>query len=165
MSILLAFLIPGLTPGHSTAAIAPIVRSRANACPTMDAMMSPVSDTTFVVAAAALVGAAGFLQYSLSSGEQGINAFLMKEKSQNPFYSKDFKPIRPEAPRWMRGLRLPRFSFVEVYGESGASSGSSLLDFSDLDALYSQLDAAIEREDYDTAAAIKARIDEQSMPS
>lgn len=47
--------------------------------------MSPVEmlsggDTAAVTAAALLLGAAGWLQYSVSSGEKGINAFLMKEK-------------------------------------------------------------------------------------
>lgn len=131
-------------------------------------MSSPISDGAFVAAAAALVGAAGFLQYSLSSGEKGINAFLMKEKSQNPFYDKNFKAEAPKPPKWMSAMRLPQFSFVEVYGQEqkrgtglpgggGGGSGPSLRP--DLDDLYEQLDAAVEIEDYEKAAAIKTRID------
>ena len=67
-----------------------------------------------VLAAAALAaGLAGYLQYSVSAGDKGINAFLMKEKGANPFYSKDYKSDdRPSGgPRWLQKLKLP-----EVHG-------------------------------------------------
>ena len=116
-------------------------------------------DAAIIAAAALLLGAAGALQYSLSSGEKGINAFLMKEKSQNPFYSASFKAEKPQTPTWMKGLKLPRLDFVEVYGQERPQA-SMPSEVTALDVLYAELDAAIEREDYDKAAGIKARIDE-----
>ena len=126
-------------------------------------MFEPLSDAAVLGATAAVLCAAGYLQYTLSSGDQGINAFLMKEKSQNPFYSKDFKAERPMLPSWLRGFRLPRFDFVEVYGAEPPSPPSGPADEA-LEALYTALDDALEVEDYSRAAIIKARIDEASSP-
>ena len=120
-------------------------------------MFEPLSDAAVLGATAAVLCAAGYLQYTLSSGDQGINAFLMKEKSQNPFYSKDFKAERPMLPSWLRGFRLP------VYGAEPPSPPSGPADEA-LEALYTALDDALEVEDYSRAAIIKARIDEASSP-
>ena len=117
-----------------------------------------MSDVGFVGAAALLLAAAGSLQYSLSSGEQGINAFLMKEKDQNPFYSKSFLPEKRIPPRWLSAIRLPRLDFVEVYGQEDSSRSRSDSD-KEVDFLYDQMDAAIELEQYAKAAQIKTRID------
>lgn len=71
---------------------------------------SPVAidDGVVVLAAAALMAAAGALQYSVSAGDKGINAFLMKEKSSNPYYSKDYKSDKPTGgPKWLQALKLP----------------------------------------------------------
>ena len=126
-------------------------------------MFEPLSDAAVLGATAALLCAAGLLQYTLSTGDQGINAFLMKEKSQNPFYSKNFKAERPMLPSWLRGFRLPRFDFVEVYGAEPPSPPSGPADEA-LEALYTALDDALDVEDYSRAAIIKARIDEASSP-
>jgi len=126
-------------------------------------MFEPLSDAAVLGATAALLCAAGYLQYTLSTGDQGINAFLMKEKSQNPFYSKNFKAERPMLPSWLRGFRLPRFDFVEVYGAEPQRPPSGPADEA-LEALYTALDDALEVEDYSRAAIIKARIDEASSP-
>ena len=134
--------------------------------------LSPPSDAAFVVAALTLAGGAGFLQYSVSAGEKGINAFLMKEKSSNPFYDKNFKSESKsekseKLPRWLRGMRLPQLDFVEVYGEQPESGFSFSAPrpraTSNLDALYRELDAAVEREDYAAATEVKKRIDEESL--
>eukprot|EP00966_Prymnesium_polylepis_P231464 5355531-Prymnesium_polylepis.2 len=117
------------------------------------------SDEAVVLTAAVLAGAAGYLQYSVSSGEKGLNAFLMKEKSDNPFYSKDFKAEKPSTPSWFT-LRLPNLDFVEVYGQSNDAAAAPSGDSPERARLYRELDAAVEREDYDEAARIKARIDE-----
>lgn len=45
------------------------------------ALSFQTSDMLPVVLAAALAGAAGYLQYSVSNGEKGIGAFLLKEVS------------------------------------------------------------------------------------
>ena len=126
----------------------------------------PISDAAFVAAAAALAGAAGLLQYRLSNGKQGINAFLMKEKSQNPFYAKDFKAERRSPPKWLSGFRLPNLDFVEVYGQpnrqpSHGLSGGALRP--DLEELYEALDSAIDREDYQAASLISAKIDQAAF--
>ena len=49
-------------------------------------------DLLLVLISLSLVGAR-YLQYSVTKGEQGLNAFLMKEKSQNPSTAN----FRPEA--------------------------------------------------------------------
>ena len=122
-----------------------------------------MDDGAIVVAAAGLAAAAGLLQYSLSSGDQGINAFLMREKRDNPFYSADFSAKKPTAPKWLSGIRLPTFDFVEVYGQeksvrhSSPAAGPQRDD--DVAALYRALDAAVEREAYDDAARYKEQID------
>jgi len=112
-------------------------------------------DTAFVVAAGTILAAAGYLQYSLSAGEQGLNAFLMKEKSQNPFYKASFKADKPQGASWFT-LKLPNLQYVEVYGQrpERATGDRSRVD------LYTELDAAVEREDYAAAAEIKRRIDQ-----
>ena len=69
-------------------------------------MLEP-GDLLLVLISLSLVGAAGYLQYSVTKGEQGLNAFLMKEKSQNPFYSANFKP--EERTGWRRPEWLPEF--------------------------------------------------------
>ena len=123
------------------------------------------SDAAFVVAALALAGGAGLLQYSVSAGDKGINAFLMKEKSSNPFYDKNFQSEqRAPLPRWLRAVRLPRLDFVEVYGEPDAARRAPSLPraSSTLESLYRELDAAVEREDYAAAADVKKRIDAEA---
>ena len=117
-------------------------------------------DTALVIAALGLAATAGAFQSSLSSGEAGINAFLMKEKRDNPFYKSDFVAEKPRVPRLLAGLRLPKLDFVEVYGQSDAPSSTPSSQRPDVAALYRRLDNAIEREQYDTAAALKAQIDE-----
>ena len=119
-------------------------------------------DAAPVLAAALLAGAAGYLQYSVSAGEKGLNAFLMKEKSENPFYQDNFKTAKPSTPAWFT-LQLPTLDFVEVYGQAdaGPPAGSQRMS-SELKNLYQDLDEAIEREDYEAAAQIKARIDAES---
>lgn len=123
-------------------------------------------DTYVVLSAAALAGAAGLLQFQLSSGERGLNAFLGKEKAENPFYSTSYKAEQRGAdlPGWLGKLRLPNLDFVEVYGQpqsQGQRSGSASWDAMppQLGALYRELDAAVERENYEEAAQIKSRID------
>jgi hypothetical protein len=115
-----------------------------------------ISDAAVVGAAGAILCAAGYLQYSVSAGEKGLTAFLLKEKDQNPFYKPSFKADKPQGASWFT-LRLPDLPFVEVYGQPepperfvGSSSRSQL---------YTDLDAAVEREDYVKAAEIKRRID------
>jgi hypothetical protein len=48
-----------------------------------------------VIAAVVLTAAAGLLQYSVSAGDRGINAYLSKEKGENPFYN--YRSSRPPA--------------------------------------------------------------------
>ena len=91
--------------------------------------------------------------------QEGINAFLMKEKRDNPFYQSNFVTEKPSAPQWLNKLQLPRLDFVEVYGQSDAPIKTPPRS-ADVTSLYRQLDDAIESEQYDAAAAIKARIDE-----
>ena len=113
-------------------------------------------DGVMVAAALSLAGAAGFLQYQVSSGERGINAFLGKEKQDNPFYARNFKVEKKDAPAWLSALRLPELPFVEIYGQpkEGVRLGSAALA-----RLYRDLDDAVEREDYACAAEVKAAID------
>jgi hypothetical protein len=58
-------------------------------------------DLVPVIAAVVLTAAAGLLQYSVSAGDRGINAYLSKEKGENPFYN--YRSSRPPAP----GRRRP----------------------------------------------------------
>ena len=110
-------------------------------------------------------------QYSLSSGDKGINAFLMKEKSDNPFYKADFKSDKPSGgPSWLSSVKLPQLDFVEVYGQSGGGGGSGQTGTGnesspELKTLYRRLDAAVEKEDYEEAARVKAEIDETLLSS
>ena len=84
----------------------------------------------------------------------------MKEKSENPFYAKDFKAERPSTPTWFT-LRLPNLPFVEVYGQSNdAADPAASVGSPERARLYRELDAAVEREDYEEAARIKGRIDD-----
>ena len=53
------------------------------------------ADLVPVIAAVVLTAAAGLLQYSVSAGDRGINAYLSKEKGENPFYN--YKASRPPA--------------------------------------------------------------------
>ena len=53
-------------------------------------------DLVPVIAAVVLTAAAGLLQYSVSAGDRGINAYLSKEKGENPFYN--YRSSRPPAP-------------------------------------------------------------------
>ena len=52
-------------------------------------------DLVPVIAAVVLTAAAGLLQYSVSAGDRGINAYLSKEKGENPFYN--YRSSRPPA--------------------------------------------------------------------
>ena len=126
------------------------------------------SDLAIVAAAAGLAAGAGLLQYTVSSGEKGLNAFLMKEKATNPFYSKNFRAEKPSPPKWLSGLRLPALDFVETYGDakplfgignSGSNGESNAADGGTLMALYKELDDAVEQEDYTAAREAKAKID------
>ena len=139
------------------AASAPLLLLHARAVPRAPAPLA-VSDGALVVVAAGLAGAAGWLQYSLSSGDKGLNAFLGREKMNNPFYSKDYVSEKPSAPRWLSNIRLPALPFVEVYGDSRSSSTRGG-DDPQLAALYRQMDDAIESEAYDIAAKYKVKID------
>ena len=58
-------------------------------------------DLVPVIAAVVLTAAAGLLQYSVSAGDRGINAYLSKEKGENPFYN--YRSSRPPA----QGRRRP----------------------------------------------------------
>lgn len=130
-------------------------------------------DAPVVFAFATVAAAAGLLQYSVSSGDKGLGAFLGKEKAVNPFYQKDFKAEAPRSPGFLRGVRLPELPFVEVYGQDERAQprrplgggmkqqpgASSSADMTPLDRLYSLLDDAIEREAYGEAAEIKTQID------
>ena len=53
------------------------------------------ADLVPVIAAVVLTAAAGLLQYSVSAGDRGINAYLSKEKGENPFYN--YRSSRPPA--------------------------------------------------------------------
>ena len=111
--------------------------------------MALEGDGYVVAAALALAAGANLLQYSLSAGDKGINAFLGKEKGENPFY-KDGS-IGGGSPRIPQ---LPNIPFVEV--RSGAASQP---EWTDVSSLYKALDDAVEREAYEEAAAFKAQID------
>ena len=117
-----------------------------------------LEDSAVVIAALGLAAAAGALQFSLSSGDKGINAFLMKERGDNPFYKDDFRADKPK-PGILKGLRLPSLPFVEVYGQDNAFQAMQP-QREDVAALYRALDEAIERERYEEAAAIKDQIDQ-----
>ena len=147
----------GRKPIMRCAASAPLLLLHARAVPRAPAPLA-VSDGALVVVAAGLAGAAGWLQYSLSSGDKGLNAFLGREKMNNPFYSKDYVSEKPSAPRWLSNIRLPALPFVEVYGDSRSSSTRGG-DDPQLAALYRQMDDAIESEAYDIAAKYKVKID------
>ena len=116
---------------------------------------SPAAVDVEVLIAGGILAAAGWLKWSVSSGEQGINAFLMKEKQDSPFYNGKYKPEGTTAepggggPSWLSRLRLPSLPYVEVYGSSRSR-------------LYAELDAAIDREDYAAAKLLKERIDEEA---
>ena len=117
-----------------------------------------------LAAAVSLVGAAGLLQYRLSSGEKGLSAFLGREKKENPFYQDGYTSEVPETPEWMQRIRLPTLDFVEVYGQErrGSNGGSGDNGGGD-DAralLYRQLDAALDAEEYEEAARLKRQIDD-----
>ena len=147
---------------HGVAALPMLLRGAPPRAPAPTAL----SDGAIVFAAVCLAAAAGMLQYSVSAGDKGINAFLMKEKGENPFYQKDFVPQDlPKPPKWLQNVRLPQLDFVEVYGQQPPASGP--LSFGQespqrqdgVGALYAALDAAVEREDYAAAAALKEQID------
>ena len=134
--------------------------------PPASASAIEIGDVIFVATALGLAGAAGYLQYSLSAGDKGLNAFLMKEKSENPFYKEDFKSdARPELPKWIANLRLPELDFVEVYGQESSPRGPAGPSWTKdsggdkIAVLYRRLDAAVEREDYDEASRCKSEID------
>lgn len=113
-----------------------------------------LGDGAIVAAAAALAAGAGLLQYSVSAGDQGLNAFLGKEKAENPFYQKNFKPAEAEVPQFLQRLRMPKLPFAAERATGAPSSSST-----DVSALYRALDEAIEREAYDEAKYYKDRID------
>ena len=131
---------------------------------------SPAAVDVEVLIAGGILAAAGWLQWSVSSGEQGINAFLMKEKQDNPFYNGKYKPEGTTAepggggPSWLRRLRLPSLPYVEVYGEAAGQAGrrgaAPPRGGSSRSRLYAELDAAIDREDYAAAKLLKERIDD-----
>ena len=150
---------------HHAVAALPLLLHPRPPQPRAAAPTALISDGAIVFAAACLAAAAGYLQYSVSAGDKGINAFLMKEKSENPFYQKDFVPQDlPKPPKWLQNVRLPQLDFVEVYGQEKTASKGPLSFGSSpqqdgLDALYAALDAAVEREDYAAAQAYKEQID------
>jgi len=133
---------------------------------------SPAAVDVEVLIAGGILAAAGWLQWSVSSGEQGINAFLMKEKQDNPFYNGKYKPEGTTAepggggPSWLRRLRLPSLPYVEVYGEAAGQAGgrgaAPPRGGSSRSRLYAELDAAIDREDYAAAKLLKERIDDEA---
>lgn len=126
------------------------------------AAIQPPSDAGLVLIALSLAAAANAFQYSLTSGKQGINSFLMREKGDNPFYKENFVAEKPRLPQFLANIRLPELPFVEVYGQETASSsskGTTVGQRADVARLYRAMDAAIEREQYDEAAAVKEQID------
>jgi len=130
---------------------------------------SPAAVDVEVLIAGGILAAAGWLQWSVSSGEQGINAFLMKEKQDNPFYNGKYKPEGTTAepggggPSWLRRLRLPSLPYVEVYaGQAGGRGAAPPRGGSSRSRLYAELDAAIDREDYAAAKLLKERIDDEA---
>ncbi|CAM9650564.1 unnamed protein product [Chrysoparadoxa australica] len=62
-------------------------------------------------------GLAGALVFSTYTGDQGLEAFLTKEKKDNPFYNKNKKAqiFKPSPPKIMDMVKLPKLDFVEVY--------------------------------------------------
>lgn len=138
-------------------------------------MLEP-GDLLLVLISLSLVGAAGYLQYSVTKGEQGLNAFLMKEKSQNPFYSANFRPEERTGwrkPEWLPDLpdlklpslpALPDLPFVEVYDRPGADPRRPESANDERSRLYTALNAAVEAEDYEEARRLKEQIDTAMMP-
>ena len=138
-------------------------------------MLEP-GDLLLVFISLSLVGAAGYLQYSVTKGEQGLNAFLMKEKSNNPFYSKNFRPEERTGwrrPEWLPDLpdlklpslpALPDLPFVEVYDRPGADPRRPESANDERSRLYAALNAAVEAEDYEEARRLKEQIDTAMMP-
>eukprot|EP00326_Haptolina_ericina_P029331 CAMPEP_0181174128 /NCGR_PEP_ID=MMETSP1096-20121128/3370_1 /TAXON_ID=156174 ORGANISM="Chrysochromulina ericina, Strain CCMP281" /NCGR_SAMPLE_ID=MMETSP1096 /ASSEMBLY_ACC=CAM_ASM_000453 /LENGTH=128 /DNA_ID=CAMNT_0023262007 /DNA_START=248 /DNA_END=635 /DNA_ORIENTATION=- len=122
--------------------------------------MADLSDAGAVTAALGIAAAAGWLQYSLSSGERGINAFLFKEKGDNPFYSNDFKADKPSPPSWFRVGYL-RYHLLRCTASRTLRHHRYAIEFdnSERAQLYRELDAAIEREDYEAARRIMRIID------
>mgnify|MGYP003685303139 CR=1 FL=1 len=116
------------------------------------------NDAAVVVVAGSLLAAAGYLQYSVSAGKKGLNAFLLKEKEQNPFYKDNFKADTPKGASWFN-IRLPNLPYVEVYGQSEPTE-RLMRRRSSRSQLYAELDDAIEREDYSRAAEVKRKIDD-----
>ena len=116
-------------------------------------------DSAIAAIAAALLLAAGALQYTVSVGERGLSAFLGQEKSSNKFYTDPtFVPERPSAPAWLESLRVlaPVPSAAQLRPDAfsrGDSKGNTR------ERLYARLDAAVECEDYELAAQIKAQLD------
>ncbi len=114
-----------------------------------------------VAAFGAVAAAAGALQYSVSAGDRGISAFLGKEKAVNPFYTTARTTARatqqraPQSPEDRRAPQ-PSGSTVVPSTRQPLTEGQTTR----RDALYLELDAALDRQDYELAAAIKAKIDE-----
>lgn len=101
------------------------------------------NDLFVVATAVSLTACAGLLQYSLSSGDKGINSFLMKEKGSNPFYSSNFRAEKPKPPRWLDAVQLPSLDFVETFNSSPQAQPPQRDDV-ELTRLYQLLDAAVE---------------------
>lgn len=106
------------------------------------------------------------LVVDMTAGPQGLGAFLNKEKGDNPFYDKNFKPEERQSDGFLVNLipDPPDLPFVEVYGRKQKSknyqTGSSLGGLpEDIQALYQELDKMIDAEKFDEAAAIKEKID------
>lgn len=79
---------------------------------------------TFGCATVAL--GAGLLQYSMYAGERGLGSFLKDGKG----YSKSsYSPLLVKDNKYtLKWLKLPRFDYVEVYGEDDSSSASDSFD-------------------------------------
>ena len=124
--------------------------------PILAAAPPVTADVAFTAATLALLLAAGFLQYSVASGDKGLFVYLTKELGSNPFYGPNFKADKPKSPKWF-SMRLPELDFVEVYGQE-----PSRRDGSDAQraAMFRELDDLIESEDYEAAKLLKLRIDE-----
>mmetsp|Transcript_726 Transcript_726/g.1809 ORF Transcript_726/g.1809 Transcript_726/m.1809 type:complete len:156 (-) Transcript_726:80-547(-) len=74
------------------------------------------STVGFGVAATGLAIGAGAIWAQVSFGDKGLANFINLEKDENPFYSKRFRPDeKPEDP--LPWLKLPKFDYVEVYGQ------------------------------------------------
>ena len=169
--------VGGAAPAYAPPLVAlPVTRAAAVAPRTRDATMLEAGDLALVGVSLLLVGAAGYLQYSVTQGEQGLNAFLMKEKSQNPFYSKNFKPEARQGWRlpewWPSDLKLPDIKlpslpdldFVEVYDRPGADPRRRAEPTDERSRLYAALNSAIEAEDYAEAKRLKEQIDDATAP-